>query len=71
MQLGKTRKPRRTKAQIELERRIERIIGANIQGVQIPILKLSEISDAAEAAAEAGEDIEAAVKEAVARVRTN
>lgn len=54
--------PRKTKIEIELERRIDRACQNACSGLSIPILKLSEITNAAKTAAANGGDIEAAAR---------
>lgn len=53
---------RRTKAQIELERRIDQACQKACTGLSIPILQLHEITKAAKEAAANGGDIEAAAR---------
>ena len=65
---------RRTKAEIELERRLHRIESQAIANVQINVMDLNKISAAGKAAAAAGADddeIRAAMDKVVAEVRQN
>lgn len=58
----KTTKPRRTKAQIALDKRIEEACQNACNGKSINIFRLKDITQAAKAAAEVGGDIEAAAE---------
>ena len=65
---------RRTKAQIELEKRVHRIESAALQNNQVNIMDLAKIHDAGENVAKAGgtdEEIRAAFDKIIAEVRKN
>lgn len=62
---------RRTKAQIERDQKISRIISLETDGVQIDIMDLSKVSKEAERAYDADEDVSAAVKAIIQKLRKN
>lgn len=67
---GKSKAPAKLKGK-KLDAEINRLYGIHAHGVQVNIMDLSKIANAAKAAYEAGEDMEAALKVAIAKYRVN
>jgi hypothetical protein len=65
------KKPKKLKSKKAIDREIERIYKVVGDRVQVPIMSLSKIFRAGHAAAAAGDDLEAAIKAAVAKYRVN